>query len=134
MAIDNPFEEPTFENSRGFRRKIADLRKKICEFEIAYDEATESGSAGDFALAKDLRDILIAESNEMKRKMPEPSNSYSKRYEEVLARSTRATERLSAFPSFSQSGDGAELRCPLPPLQASTPQRARAEGGRDNLI
>ena len=71
-------------DDRGKRHLISSLRKKIAELETAYEEAVASGSKTDYDLANDLRDILIAECAEIRKFIPEPSDPYCARREELL--------------------------------------------------
>ena len=121
-------------DDRGKRHLISSLRKKIAELETAYEEATASGSKNDYDLAKDLRDILIAECSEIRKFIPEPSDPFYARREELLRMATLAIERSSSFPSGCQSGECVQgSHSQVSPPVNSTPWRVGNEGaGGDN--
>ena len=134
MAESSLVLDLSVSDDRGKRRLISSLRKKITELETAYEEAVASGSKTDYDLAKDLRDILISECAEIRKFIPEPSDPYYARREELLRMATLAIERSSSFPSGCQSGEcvqGSHSRV-SPPVN-STPSRVGNEGaGGDN--
>ena len=111
----NPFDPPNYDEDRGIRRLICNLRKAINVFEDVYQEAHVSEDTEQKGLANRLRLEVISLNDELLLHNPADSSVlvHSKRAD-VLDRATAVLARCPSFKEVALSGTR-----PLPPLTST---------------
>ena len=109
--MTSPFTPPSYDDDRGMRRLVANVRKGCIDFENAHNQAQSSGANNDKLLANGLREELIRYHDELILQIPMRSNvSMCASREEVLA---RVDPLLTRCPSFGEVTSGESETPPL---------------------
>ena len=101
----NPFDPPNYDDDRGLRRLITNLRKALMNFDNAYHEARETESVENQGMANKLRLEMISLYDELLLHNPaESCVSVQSNRQDVLERATTILARCPSFTEVQLSG------------------------------